>query len=241
MGAWSLDGTDLLSVADNGAQRTPTTQLTVGGWIYYRGHTNDAAILCKPFIPVVGPFDSYIIQTALAAHTLSGSIGIGTVLTPTANTPALSLNTWYFVALTWTSGSNVRLDVWNADGSVFSSVASAGTLSGSIAYDATPEPIWVGQNESTDKINMGAAYLGVHNANLRGTSTLDNWRMSGVPGITLSGVFLPMDTSSAPADSAQGQTVTNTGATYDAALVVPLLSPPADPTGLTAAVVTSGD
>lgn len=177
-------------------------------------------MVCKPYIPFAAPFDSYIIQKNASVSTFTGSIAMGGSLFPTAASSALTANNWYFMALTWTSGQTAKLTIWNHLGVQVSQTATASAVSGSLPYDVG-EPLWIGQNESADNLDANICYVGVHNADLLGTSTLDNWRMKGDPGITLSGCFVKANSSTALVDSAQGQTVTNSGAVYSATLDAP--------------------
>ena len=85
-------------------------------------------------------------QNANSARRLSGYLLVNGTVYTTAVSRALSNQTWYFVALTWQSGQQVTLTIYNANGSVFQSVTTTQAPSGTINYDASP--LLIGEDEA---------------------------------------------------------------------------------------------
>ena len=138
---------DEANAADSTSLRSPSTALTMAFWFRRDGNTGNYTWLAGKNYDTPSGHASYALRQQGTLHgQLEAMIRVSGSLSVTTLSNATSLNTWYFGVVRWTSGENLTLDIYNANGSLFHSVQTAGTVSGTIDYAA--QPFWLGRNES---------------------------------------------------------------------------------------------
>jgi hypothetical protein len=155
----SLDGiSGTVTVPNSGTLQSPSNAITLSAWVKYTGTTANpyGAVVHKHF-STSNPYVSYGIQNDgsgnPAAFAFYLSNGVEGNFVPTNPTTGLSSDTWYFLVGTWTSGQNMNLSVYNADGSLNQTKTSASAVSMNIGYSSSP--LDIGKNES------GAYFKGI--------------------------------------------------------------------------------
>lgn len=234
-----FDGTgDRATAADSTRLRTADTAITFAGWVQrLAAGAQWHNIAGKPHTGAP-PYSTYAVFRYSSTGRLQAALAIDGVEQTTAFTDELSLNEWYFFALTWSSGGQVRLRLWDSTGSLAADV-NAGSQSGAISHVATEFAI--GGNSAGEDGNQRVACVGIHNAVLSDAqlrTDASSWFNTGRPPVTLSGPFWPLEGAWTPdgAYGVTGDTLTAVGdATFDDVTV------PWTPPGAGAAVNAGAD
>lgn len=146
--ALSFNGTTAkATVSDSSSLREPTTALTVSAWIKTNGTSQSGAAVIQK-LNASGAYSYAIAQNGASQRQFVGKLQVGGVQYVTPATPAVTNAIWYYAVLSWTSGAPLTLDIYNADGTLFSHVETAAMPSGAI--DADGSPLSFGENEATN-------------------------------------------------------------------------------------------
>jgi hypothetical protein len=142
--ALSFNGaTTAVTIADSSSLHSPSTAITVSAWI--KPNNSDQAwssLIQKMHASQAMSFA--LVQDYSHTRRLRGYLQVGGVRYYTAASKAMDNLTWYFVTLIWQSGQKVTLTLYNADGSVFQTVTTTASLSGTISYDNSP--LYIGED-----------------------------------------------------------------------------------------------
>ena len=227
-GSWFFDGVDdWIGIAANAAQETPDTAVTLAGWFRPVGGQDGTqwTMAGKKHTAGTAPHIAYDIQHIDdAPHEYQGIIGLDDDSFPATAAASVTADVWQFWAVTWSSGNPIRFRIWTAAGTLSQDVTSA-NQTGTLAYAALG--VQLGKNGPSNRFWEGhCAYFGATDTVLS-DGQLDTWRTTGVPPVTLSAFFLPLDSASA-VDTAQGGTVNVTGAVHDANESPPTSVPPTE-------------
>src|SRR5919197_3246732 len=136
--ALSFNGTNSnVSVANSPSLQSPSTAITVSAWIQPNGSPQAwSSIVHK--VNSSNYLSFAFGQNSGNTRRLSGYLQVNGVVYTTAVSKAMNDLTWYFVALTWQSGQKVTLTVYNANGTIFNTVTTKQSPSGTISYDTSP-------------------------------------------------------------------------------------------------------
>ena len=139
-----FDGSnDYVDANNSTSLQSPTTAITMTGWVTQDGPpSSDYAWIFGKIQNVGSGQGNFIRQNAGNRGQLEAYIYTGS-MNGTAVSNAISLGKWYFVAMYWSSGSPLALDIYNSDGTLFQHVEIASAVSGTLQY-------------STDDFQMGA-------------------------------------------------------------------------------------
>jgi hypothetical protein len=220
-GARYFDGVspDYAFAADSTSLRSPASAVTLAGFWRPSTYTATDGGLWGKTGNLAGRSMSYAVirRDTTDARNLRFRLGLttaGNVLLDPANmATTLAMDTWYFLACTWSSGSAPRMRVWTVSGTSLIDVTGGTGYTDTILYGA--DPFRVGKNDQTDTTGMhrvSLAAIGVHNAVVSDVN-LASWRTNRFPPITLSGGFWALNgsgTTSEP-DTAQTNTLTLSG------------------------------
>jgi len=213
-GARYFDGTspNYAFAADTSSLRTPSTAITLAGfWRPSAWAATDAGVFGKTGT-LAGRSMSYAVirRDTADARNLRFRLGLttaGNVLIDPANmSTTLSMDTWYFLACTWSSTAAPRMRVWTTGGTSLIDVTGGITYTDTIIYGA--DPFRVGKNDQSDTTGMhrvSLAAIGVHNAVIS-DANLTSWRTNKVPPITLSAGFWALNGTSTTAENDTAQT-----------------------------------
>jgi hypothetical protein len=149
--ALAFNGTNSrLAVANSPSLQSPSTAITASAWIRPNGSSQAwSSVIHKVH---AANYISYGFgQNAGSTRRFSGYLQVNGVGYTTAIANAMTDLTWHFVALTWQSGQQVTLTIYNANGSIFQTVTTAQTPVGTISYDASP--LLIGEDEAGDNWN----------------------------------------------------------------------------------------
>jgi hypothetical protein len=146
--ALAFNGTNSqITVANSPSLQSPSTALTVSAWIRPNGSSQAwSSVVHKVHASNYVSFGFG--QNSNKIRRLSGYLQVNGVGYTTAIAKAMTNLTWYFVALTWQSGQKVTLTIYNANGSIFHTVTTTQSPSGTISYDASP--LLIGEDEAGD-------------------------------------------------------------------------------------------
>jgi hypothetical protein len=202
--------------ADSTSLRTPTSALTLAGFwrpsVYTGidgglwGKTGNLASRSMSYGVVRNSdTDGRVLRFRLGLTT-AGNV----LLDPSGMAAALAMDTWYFLACTWTSGTALRMRVWSLSGTSLIDTTGGTTFTDTIAYAA--DPFRVGRNDTTLYNRCSLSDIGAHNAVLS-DANLASWRSSRVPPLTLSAGFWALDGAgtTAESDTAQANHLTLSG------------------------------
>lgn len=135
--ARTFDGVDdVIKMAATGGVTAPSTAITVAVIMRVAASTGEAwaAIILKKH---AGLNCTYAIQQDDATNgSFCFILGANSSQYLTASTTALTANTWYLLVGRWASGGTITLRVFNVDGSINQTVASA-TMSFPLSYDSS--------------------------------------------------------------------------------------------------------
>ena len=206
---------DYLQAADSASLRSPSTAITAACWAKATASTQAqyAVLLHKRDAAVL----SYQIdQDTTNNRQMIGVLGVLGTNYVTADSTAMVVGTWYFLVLRWTSGAVIKLDIYNADGSSFSSVTSAGTVSGTIDYNTGL--FYVGNGYGLAKGWTGdIANVFLHNAALS-DADVQTLLAGSLPAGSPSALWCPFYGASPEVDaSGHGNDLTVNGTTVDTA------------------------
>lgn len=210
-GARYFDGVtpDYAYVADSSTLRSPTSAITLAG--FWRPHVNttqDGGIWGKTGNNI-GRSMSYGFcrRDTTDARNVRFRLGLTTagnvLIDPSNLTTALAMDTWFFVACTWSSGAALRMRIWTTGGTLLSDTTGSTTYSDSVAYGA--DEFRIGRNDVDSYARFSTAAVGVHNAVLS-DANLTSWRTNKVPPVTLSGGFWALNGASTSVESDTTQT-----------------------------------
>lgn len=220
-GARYFDGIspDYAFAADSTSLRSPATAITLAGFWRPSTYTGlDGGVFGKTGNNA-GRSMSYAVirRDTTDARNLRFRLGLTTagnvLIDPTNMSTALSMDTWYFLAATWASGSPPRMRVWSVGGTSLVDTTGGTSYTDSIVYGA--DQFRIAKNDQTDTTGMhrvSLAAIGVHNA-VVSDANLTTWRTSKVPPITLSGGFWALNgvSVSTEPDTAQTNHLTLSG------------------------------
>lgn len=218
--AGSFDGNgDYATAADSTSLRSPSSALTIAGFVSFATATQDAyaTVVSKS----TGGAPSYSSWSLFGSNSSAGArqpVGIVTnggdsyqTTIPTSYsygglTPAMAAGTWYLVAMTWVASGAATMRVLNpADGTVYATGTVGTHPAGGISY--TGSPFYIGGIGGEDT-NGRLMRWGVHNAALS-LAQLQTWATTGTPPVTMSAGYWLSDNSWT--DAHQGNTLTPTG------------------------------
>ncbi len=122
----------------------PATAITVSAWVYWtNSNTNYAKIVSKTPTTNVAPYISYALEQNGTGRNIDAGVNVnGTSHEVTAG--SITLNAWHYLAMTWNSGSAVKVYI---DGALS---ANSSSLSGNITYYATPMRIAYSADSQTN-------------------------------------------------------------------------------------------
>jgi hypothetical protein len=149
-GALSFDGSNDYVNISRASSIEPSTAITASAWFYWRANSSsNAKVLHKGRTSDTGPYYSYTLEQYSNTRNLSLGINVGGTRRY-VNTPAVSLNAWHQVVLTWSTGDYVRAYIDGAQAAVTST-----TYSGSITYYSVPARIGYSSYNQTNTFFNG--------------------------------------------------------------------------------------
>lgn len=158
--ALKQDTSTYIAYPENPVHNRPTTALTAYARLRRAGTApvGSGAVICKVHTEGVDPWRTWAIQISDSVDTqLAASITVnGTNLYWENSGYSSDTSTWMSAFLRWTSGTAPRQDILGERGQPYSSAAYGSTVSGTLTYNASPQPIRINTGDSLEN----AAYYG---------------------------------------------------------------------------------
>ncbi len=135
--ALSFNGTSsYVAVPNSPSIQSPATAITVSTWVNPNGTSQSGSSVLQK-INSSNSLSYAVGQNSSNTRRFSGYLQVNGTQYATPAAKAMTNLTWYYVALTWQSGQKVTLRIYNANGSVFDSVKTTQSPTGSINYNSS--------------------------------------------------------------------------------------------------------